>query len=173
MREKLLQSIYCAKKEGRPNLPNCCEWTCTPAPSREMLILKEPKINNLNSVWLPGPSSPFWKWTKRTSLILLRVMGYMGHGYMVHGTICWVKVLKSSSGVKTGGEAKFRGVIRPSYILRGHGASQQVSYLEPSFLTHHLSWWWWHHNRSEKLNGRNISLPFRRDDPLICSAARL
>ena len=169
MREKLLQKHLLCKKGRKAKLAKLLWMNMHSCTQQEMLILKEPKINNLNSVRLPGPSSPFWKWTKRTSLILLRVMGYMGHGYMVHGTICWVKVLKSSSGVKTGGEAKFRGVIRPSYILRGHGASQQVSYLEPSFLTHHLSWRWWHHNRSEKLNGRNSSLLAHRYATFLCS----
>ena len=78
MREKLLQKHLLCKKGRKAKLAKLLWMNMHSCTQQEMLILKEPKINNLNSVWLPGPSSPFWKWTKRSSPILLRVMGYMG-----------------------------------------------------------------------------------------------
>ena len=165
MREKLLQKHLLCKKGRKAKLAKLLWMNMHSCTQQEMLILKEPKINNLNSVWLPGPSSPFWKWTRHSSPILLRVMGYMGQSAS--------KSAKELVRSQNWSEGKIWRSHQAFIYSQGTWASQQVSYLEPSFLTHHLSWWWWHHNRSEKLNGRNISLPFRRDDPPICSAARL
>ena len=75
MREKLLQKHLLCKKGRKAKLAKLLWMNLHSCTQQEMLILKEPKINNLNSVRLPGPSSPFWKWTKHSSPILLRVMG--------------------------------------------------------------------------------------------------
>ena len=60
MREKLLQKHLLCKKGRKAKLAKLLWMNMHSCTQQEMLILKGPKINNLNSVWLHYPFPAFF-----------------------------------------------------------------------------------------------------------------